>query len=108
MEKDLVSLQSTIGNLVNSYNCISDKVDPLVEKSYENYKLKKDLKRLKFINNLSSKLQEGYDNYLKTNNLVCFEYSLCYYQKCKNFLNTFKNHVSKFIKNLVTCKRCLQ
>lgn len=96
-EKDLSSLQSTIGKLVDSFNSVNDKVDPLVQKANNVFKIKKDLKRLKFINDLPNKLEDAYNSYLKTENkdLSIFENALNYYQKCKDFIYLHKDNVSK-------------
>lgn len=72
-------------------------MDPLVQKANNVFKIKKDLKRLKFINDLPNKLEDAYNSYLKTENkdLSIFENALNYYQKCKDFIYLHKDNVSK-------------
>lgn len=62
----------------------------------ETYKIKKDLKRLKFINDLpdilESKLNEFSANSDKKD-IKIFEKSLSYYERCKDFLIMHKENV---------------
>lgn len=102
-EKDLGNLQDKIKKLVNSYNIVNEKVDPLVKKADKIYKLKRDLKRLKFINDLPLILEKSLKEYNNSDNkdVNKFSYSLTYYQKCKDFIFIHKDHVSYLVALLI-------
>ena len=42
------NLKTRLGNVINSYNKISDPIEPMVKKAEELYNIKKDLKRVIF------------------------------------------------------------
>jgi hypothetical protein len=62
----------------------------------ETYKIKKDLKRLKFINDLPDILQNKLDEFsakVGNKDIKIFEKSLSYYERCREFLNMHKENV---------------
>lgn len=62
----------------------------------ETYKIKKDLKRLKFINDLPDILQNKLDEFsakAANKDIKIFEKSLSYYERCREFLNMHKENV---------------
>jgi hypothetical protein len=71
---------------------LGDKLD----KVQDIYKDKKDLKRLKFINDLPSVLENQLNEYISSTdktNIKILEKSLVYYEKCKEFLFLHKDNV---------------
>ena len=93
-ENDLHNLQGKIQNLVSNFNTINEPLDNKLKESEEIYKIKKDLKRLKFINDLPNILETQLKLYLNDNekNLSHLEKSLNYFDKCKEFLKIHKNN----------------
>ena len=93
-ESNLMTLQDKIGKLVTSFNKVNDKIEPFIKKADNVYSLKRDLKRLKFINDLPNILEQAYSSYQKSENkdISTFEKPLLYYQKCKDFLSLHKEH----------------
>lgn len=93
-EKDLGALQDRVGSLVNSFNKVNTRIEPLVQKADDTYRLKKDLKRLKFINDLPNILEQAYLSYQTSEpkDINAFNKALSYYQKCKDFLLLHKDH----------------
>ena len=57
-EKDLLNLQGKVQNLVSNFNSINSSVDGKLKQTEEIYKIKKDLKRLKFISDLPNILEK--------------------------------------------------
>lgn len=94
-EKDLLSLQNKVQTLVGNFGVVNDSIESQLKETENIYKVKKDLKRLKFINDLPRVLEEQLSEYLNSENknIKLFEKSLTYYQKCKEFLNIHKNNV---------------
>lgn len=82
-------------NLVVNYNIVNSSIEDKVKETELVYKSKKDLKRLKFINDLpevlETKLIEFKQDDLK--NLKLLQKSLIYYEKCKQFLFLHKENV---------------
>jgi hypothetical protein len=113
-EKDLYSLQGKVQNLVQNFNIVNSSVESKLEETENIYKVKKDLKRLKFINDLPNVLENQLSDYLnaETRNIKTLEKSLIYYEKCKEFLKLHKdNSLVKDIysrtNNLITKYRSL-
>ena len=57
-ENDLLNLQGKVQNLVLNFNKINAPLEGKLKETEEIYKVKKDLKRLKFINDLPSILEK--------------------------------------------------
>lgn len=93
-EKDLLNLQGKVQNLVSNFNSINSSVDGKLKQTEEIYKIKKDLKRLKFISDLPNILEKQLALYLndQDKNIKLLEKSLNYYQKCKEFLKIHKDN----------------
>ena len=95
-EKDLLNLQGKVRNLVSNFNTINSSVDGKLKQTEEIYKIKKDLKRLKFISDLPNVLEKQLNLYLndQDKDIKLLEKSLNYYQKCKEFLKIHKDNSS--------------
>lgn len=93
-EKDLLNLQGKVRNLVSNFNTINSSVDGKLKQTEEIYKIKKDLKRLKFISDLPNVLEKQLNLYLndQDKDIKLLEKSLNYYQKCKEFLKIHKDN----------------
>lgn len=99
-EKDLSCLQSKVNNIVSNFKKINQSIEGKLKQTEEIYKIKKDLKRLKFINDLPSILENQLNLYMndKGKNLNILEKSLRYFEKCKEFLKIHKdNYIVKEI-----------
>lgn len=86
-------------NLVGNYNKVNEAIEDKLVESEKVYKVKKDLKRLKFINDLPNVLEGKLNEYLsggEIKNLKILEKSLIYYEKCKQFLFLHKDNVRFF------------
>lgn len=95
-ESDLLTLQSKVQNLVSNYTVVNDSIEDKLKETEQVYQVKKDLKRLKFINDLPSVLEGKLEEYLSVQeqkNLKILEKSLIYYEKCKDFLFQHKDNV---------------
>ena len=93
-EKDLLNLKGKVQNLVSNFNTINAPLDGKLKETEEMYKIKKDLKRLKFINDLPNILNKhltlyNNDQEKKLSNL---EKPLIYYEKCKEFIQIHKDN----------------
>ena len=84
-ENDLLNLQGKVKNLVNNFNKINSPLEGKLKETEEIYKVKKDLKRLKFINDLPNILERQLNLYKNDpeKKLITLEKSLVYYEKCK-------------------------
>ena len=93
-EKDLMTLQGKVNNLVNNFNTINSSVEDKLKQTEEIYKIKKDLKRLKFISDLPSVLENQLKFYMSDpeKNIKHLEKSLIYYEKCKEFIKIHKDN----------------
>ena len=93
-ENDLVNLQGKVQNLVLNFNKINSPLEGKLKETEEIYKVKKDLKRLKFINDLPSILERQLKEYNNDpdKKLETLEKSLTYYEKCKEFLKIHKDN----------------
>jgi hypothetical protein len=88
---------------VSNYTVVNDSIEDKLKESENIYKVKKDLKRLKFINDLPNILESKLNEYIskkETKDLKILEKSLIYYEKCKQFLYLHKNNV-KYIINIL-------
>ena len=45
-EKDLLTLQQKVGNLVSNYELVNSSIEDKLKQADNNYKIKKDLKRV--------------------------------------------------------------
>lgn len=63
-ENDLLNLQGKVQNLVLNFNKINAPLEGKLKETEEIYKVKKDLKRLKFINDLPSILEKQLNEYV--------------------------------------------
>ena len=90
-----MTLQGRVQNLVGNYNKINDSIEGKLKETQNIYMIKKDLKRLKFINDLPRVLETQLSEYLGNgeNNISVLEKSLKYYEKCKEFLFLHKENV---------------
>ena len=93
-ENDLLNLQDKVQNLVINFNKINSPLEGKLKETEEIYKVKKDLKRLKFINDLPSILEKQLNEYINDpeKKLSILEKSLKYYEKCKEFLKIHKDN----------------
>ena len=93
-ENDLLNLQSKVQNLVHNFNKINGPLEGKLKETEEIYKVKKDLKRLKFINDLPRILEKQLNEYIDDpdKKLTTLEKSLIYYEKCKEFLKIHKDN----------------
>lgn len=95
--------------MVQNFNVVNSAVEDKIKVAENLYQVKKDLKRLKFINDLPEVLERGLNEYLITNdkndkNIKILEKSLLYYEKCKEFLHIHKENVIYYnIIFLVSC-----
>ena len=64
-ENDLLNLQGKVQNLVLNFNKINAPLEGKLKQTEDIYKIKKDLKRLKFINDLPSILEKQLNEYIK-------------------------------------------
>ena len=87
-------MQGKVQNLVLNFNKINSPLEGKLKETEEIYKVKKDLKRLKFINDLPSILEKQLNEYIKDpeKKLTTLEKSLTYYEKCKEFLKIHKDN----------------
>lgn len=46
-EKELLTLQQKVGNLVNNYDIVNNSIEDKLKQADNNYKIKKDLKRVR-------------------------------------------------------------
>ncbi len=102
--------------MVTNYEVVNSSIESNLKETQQIYKVKKDLKRLKFINDLPRVLENQLSLYLseENKNIRLLEKSLVYYRKCKEFLNIHKENVIKIniykyllIISIVTCERYL-
>ena len=93
-ENDLLNLQGKVKNLVNNFNKINSPLEGKLKETEEIYKVKKDLKRLKFINDLPNILERQLNLYKNDpeKKLITLEKSLVYYEKCKEFIKIHKDN----------------
>ena len=101
-ENDLLNLQGKVQNLVLNFNKINAPLEGKLKQTEDIYKIKKDLKRLKFINDLPSILEKQLNEYIKDQEkkLTTLEKSLTYYEKCKEFLKIHKDNA--LVKDIYT------
>ena len=93
-ENDLINLKGKVQNLVLNFNKINSPLEGKLKETEEIYKVKKDLKRLKFINDLPNILETQLNEYINDpeKKLSTLEKSLTYYEKCKEFLKIHKDN----------------
>ena len=101
-EKDLLNLQGKVQSLVSNFTSINSGIEDKLKKTEEVYKIKKDLKRLKFISDLPNVLEKQLNLYYESpdKNISILETSLNYYQKCKEFLKIHKDNT--LVKDIYT------
>ena len=101
-ENDLLNLQGKVKNLVHNFNKINSPLEGKLKETEEIYKVKKDLKRLKFINDLPNILEKQLNEYINDpeKKLATLEKSLTYYEKCKEFLKIHKDNA--LVKDIYT------
>jgi hypothetical protein len=89
-------LQNKVSNIVTNFNVVNSSVEDKLKQTQNIYTVKKDLKRLKFINDLPRVLETQLSEYLngEPRDIKVLEKSLVYYQKCKEFLHIHKDNVS--------------
>lgn len=97
-ENNINNLKDRINTIVTNFNVINTSIEDKLKSVNETYKIKRDLKRLKFINDLPEILQLKLDEYNQNKELKILEKSLNYYEQCKDFLNLHKENV-KYNKN---------
>ena len=93
-EENLLTLQRRVNSLVSSFEKVSLNVDPLIHQADKQCMVKRDLKRLKYINDLPEVMEKSYIEYLKSEvkDIKVFENVLNYYSKCKSFLEMHKDN----------------
>ena len=74
---------------------VNNSIEGKLKETQNIYTVKKDLKRLKFINDLPRVLETQLNEYLngEKKDIKLLEKSLVYYQKCKEFLHIHKENV---------------
>jgi hypothetical protein len=91
-------LQGRVKNLVGNFNTINGSIENNLKESQNIYMIKKDLKRLKFINDLPQILETQLTAYLDSTenkkDISLLQKSLTYYEKCKDFLFMHKENVN--------------
>jgi hypothetical protein len=90
-----------VTNLVQNYNTVNSSIEDKLKETGNIYTVKKDLKRLKFINDLPNVLENQLNEYLVSGdkkNIKPLEKSLVYYEKCKDFLHLHKENVIYLLK----------
>ena len=80
-------------SIVKNFSVINESMEEKLKTANETYKIKKDLKRLKFINDLPDILQNKLDESSTKKDIKIFEKSLSYYERCKDFLKLHKENV---------------
>ena len=97
-EKDLFTLQSKVQNIVNNFDTINSSIEGKLKETQNIYTVKKDLKRLKFINDLPRVLETQLSEFLNSDkkDLKLLENSLIYHEKCKEFLHIHRENVKLF------------
>ena len=92
----MLTLRDKVGNLVTNYDLVNNSIEEKLKLADTNYKIKKDLKRLKFISDLPHILEKQLSQFLsdpEKKDLKLLEKSLNYYEKCSEFLILHKNNV---------------
>lgn len=100
-ETDLNILQNKITNLVDNYSVINTSINDKLKESEKIYKIKKDLKKLKTVNDLPNILENQLNEYtalsqIGKKDIKILEKALNYYERCKEFINYHKDNVSIF------------
>jgi hypothetical protein len=74
---------------------VNNSIEGKLKETQNIYTVKKDLKRLKFINDLPRVLETQLNEYLngEKKEIKLLDKSLVYYQKCKEFLHIHKENV---------------
>ena len=96
-----------MSNLVENYDIINTSIEDKLVETENIYKIKKDLKRLKFISELPNVLENQLNEYIsakEAKTVKSLEKSLIYYEKCKDFLNLHKDNVINYNLPLVISK----
>jgi hypothetical protein len=93
-------LQKKVSNVVENYNIIHKSVESKLKESEKIYKIKKDLKRLKTVNDLPNILESQLNEYLALvqidkKDIKILEKALNYYARCKAFIEHHKENVTK-------------
>jgi len=95
-EGNIKNLKDKVDLIVKNFSNINNSMEEKLKTANETYKIKKDLKRLKFINDLPDILQSKLDEFSskkENKDIKIFEKSLSYYERCKDFLNIHKENV---------------
>ena len=97
-ESNIKNLKDKVDSIVKNFSVINESMEEKLKIANETYKIKKDLKRLKFINDLPDILQSKLDESSSKKDIKIFEKSLSYYERCKDFLIMHKENVNKLLK----------
>jgi len=94
-------LQNKITNLVDNYSVINSSINDKLKESEKIYKIKKDLKKLKTVNDLPNILENQLNEYsalaqIGKKDIKILEKALIYYERCKDFIKHHKDNVIKF------------
>ncbi len=94
-------LQNKITNLVDNYTIINSSIDDKLKESEKIYKIKKDLKKLKTVNDLPNILENQLNEYfaleqIGKKDIKIFKKALIYYERCKDFIKNHKDNVIYF------------
>jgi len=95
-EGNIKNLKDKVDLIVKNFSSINNSMEEKLKTANETYKIKKDLKRLKFINDLPDILQNKLDEFsakVGNKDIKLFEKSLSYYERCREFLNMHKENV---------------
>ena len=87
--------------MVDNYNLIHTSIDTKLKECEKMYKIKKDLKRLKTVNDLPNILETQLNEYLALvqidkKDIKLLEKALNYYARCKDFIVHHKDNVNLF------------
>ena len=93
-------MQKKVSNVVENYNIIHKSVESKLKESEKIYKIKKDLNRLKTVNDLPNILETQLNEYLALvqidkKDIKVLEKALNYYERCKAFIEHHKENVIK-------------
>jgi len=91
-------LQGKITSLVDNYSIINSSIDGKLKESEKIYKIKKDLKKLKTVNDLPNILENQLNEFLALDqigkkDIKILEKALIYYERCKDFIRHHKDNV---------------
>lgn len=84
---------------MDNYSTINTSIDNKLKESEKIYKIKKDLKKLKTVNDLPNILENQLNEYtalsqIGKKDIKILEKALSYYERCKDFIKHHKDNVN--------------